>query len=242
MLEGQDVAGEPWRTGRHLEMPVFNGECPKGWIFKAKHFCEMHRLSEMEKLMATGVSFEDEALAWYRWTDASTPFMSWEGLKRQLWGRFGSSQSGSLCGRFLSIKQMEIVAEYKRDFEIMSASMASLPDEVLEGTFVKGLKLEIQAEVRVLKPIGLGPLMEKAQLVEEKNLAIKGLSDLSGPKIKQPNTFKAQGGIKTRGFNYKHGLYGSLEGNMYGASPWNQICARQWLWGHEQLLFVEESI
>lgn len=32
----------------------------------------------------------------------------------------------------------------------MSTSMAGLPDEVLESTFIKGLKPEIRAEVRVL--------------------------------------------------------------------------------------------
>ena len=93
---------------------------------------------------------------------------------------------------------MGIVAEYKRDFEFMSASITGLPDEVLEGTFVKGLKPEIRAKVRVLKPIGLGPLMELAQLVEEKNLAIKAMFEPSGLKTKQPNTIRVPRGIKTR--------------------------------------------
>ena len=64
------------------------------------------------------------------------------------------------------------MAEYRRDFEFMSASMAGLLDEVLESTFVNGLKPEIRAEVRVLKPVGLGPIMETAKLVEEKNWTI----------------------------------------------------------------------
>ena len=44
-------------------MPIFSGENPKGWIFRAELFFEMNHLSEMEKMMATGVSFEDEMLA-----------------------------------------------------------------------------------------------------------------------------------------------------------------------------------
>ena len=38
----------------------------------------------------------------------------------------------------------------------MSTPMVGLLEEVLESTFVKGLKLDIRAEVRVLKPNGLG--------------------------------------------------------------------------------------
>ena len=146
-------------------------------------------------------------------------------LKRQLLGRFGSSQSGSLCERFLSIKQVGIVAEYKRDFEFMSASITGLPDEVLEGTFVKGLKPEIRAKVRVLKPIGLGPLMELAQLVEEKNLAIKAMFEPSGLKTKQPNTIRIPGGIKTSGFNYRPSLYRARDGNKPLESNSSKIVA-----------------
>ena len=51
----------------------------------------------------------------------------------------------------------------------MSTSMVGLLEEVLESTFVKGLKLDIQAEVRVLNLVGLGQIMEMTQLVEEKN-------------------------------------------------------------------------
>ena len=43
---------------RQLEMPVFNGECPEGWIFRAELYFEMNQLMEMERLMAAGVSFE----------------------------------------------------------------------------------------------------------------------------------------------------------------------------------------
>ena len=59
----------------------------------------------------------------------------------------------------------------------MSTSMAGLPDEVLESTFIKGLKPEIRAEVRVLKPVRLGQIMETTQLVEEKNWVIISIKE-----------------------------------------------------------------
>ena len=154
-LERRDIMGEPWRGGRRLKMPLFCGENLEGWIFRAELFFEINRLTEAERMMAAGVSFEEEALAWFRWVDARTPFTSWADLKRQLLSRFGSSQAGSLCERFLGIKQVGSMAEYGREYELMSATMTGLPDEVLESTFVKGLKPKIRAKVSVLKPIGL---------------------------------------------------------------------------------------
>ena len=117
-------------------MPISNGENSEGWIFQAELFFEMNHLIEAKKMMAAEVSFEDEALAWYSWVDAQTPFSSRNGLKRQILDCFGSSQDGSLCDRFLDIKQTRTVVEYKRDYELMSTSMTRLPNEVLESTFI----------------------------------------------------------------------------------------------------------
>ena len=75
--------------------------------------------------------------------DARMPFTSWADLKKQLLSRFGSSQAGSLCERFLGIKQVGSVAEYRREYELMSATMTGLSNKVLESTFMKGLKPEI---------------------------------------------------------------------------------------------------
>ena len=63
VLDGLNDHREPWRGGRRLEMLVFNGGSPEGWIFRAELYFEMNQLTELEKLMATRVSFEDEALA-----------------------------------------------------------------------------------------------------------------------------------------------------------------------------------
>lgn len=120
--------------------------------------------------------------------DARTPFTSWSDLKQQLLARFSSSQAGSLCERFLGIKQTGSVADFRREFEMMFASMTGLSDEVLESTFVKGLKAEIRAEIRVLKPIRLGPIMDMAQRLEEKNQALKSLKEYPGLRVNRPNS------------------------------------------------------
>ncbi|KAL2465357.1 Retrotrans gag domain-containing protein [Abeliophyllum distichum] len=49
-----------------------------------------------------------------------------------------------------------------------------MPEAILEENFTDGLIPEIRAEVRLMKPSGLGQIMEMAQRIEDKNLALKG--------------------------------------------------------------------
>ena len=52
-------------ANRKLEMPVFEGWNPEGWIFWVEHYFTFHRLGEAEKLEAIAVSMEGEVLYWF---------------------------------------------------------------------------------------------------------------------------------------------------------------------------------
>lgn len=71
-----------------------------------------------------------------------------------------------MCGRFLTVKQETTVMKYCEDFEELVAPLPHLTDEILENTFMNGLKLVIKAEVLCFRLVGLKDMMEKAQLVE----------------------------------------------------------------------------
>lgn len=68
---------------------------------------------------------------------------------------------------------MGLVAEYRRKFEVSAASLQDIPEEVLEGIFANGLKAEIRAKLRLLKPVGLTEIMDTAQRIKEKNLLLR---------------------------------------------------------------------
>lgn len=53
----------------------------------------------------------------------------------------------------------------------MVVPLTQLSDEVLEGAFLNGLRLVIQAEVLVMEPDGLNEIVRKAQLVKDIDLA-----------------------------------------------------------------------
>lgn len=46
-------------------MPVFNGNTPDGWIFKAECCFSMNQLSDAKKLEVAVISLDGEALAWF---------------------------------------------------------------------------------------------------------------------------------------------------------------------------------
>lgn len=82
---------------------------------------------------------------------------------------FQSTQEGSLREKFLAVKQEGIVADFRRTFDALAAPVQGMMEEVLEATFIKGLKTEIRAEVCLLCPKGLDQLMDVAQRIEDHN-------------------------------------------------------------------------
>lgn len=80
-------------------------------------------------------------------------------------------QPGMVLGPLLSIKQTSSVMEYRERFEMLIASLKRSERVMLESIFLHGLKKEIQAELKLYDTHSLSELMDKALLLEEKNLA-----------------------------------------------------------------------
>ena len=141
-------------TVRRLEMSIFEGWNPEGWIYRAERYFCLNNLSAPEKMEAAAISLDGEALAWFQWEDHRRPFRSWEESKLRLLVRFSQNQEGSLCEKFLSLKQESTVREYRRVFVSLASPWPNLPEHVMESAFINGLRPDIRAEVRMLKPGG----------------------------------------------------------------------------------------
>ena len=114
------------------------------------------------KLEAAAVSMESKALNWFQWADGRRPICQWQELKTLLLECFGLTQEGSTCEKFLAIQQEGMVRDYRRLFEALSSPLTDLSEEVLESTFINGLRPDIRAKVRMMKPNGLPRIMEFA--------------------------------------------------------------------------------
>lgn len=61
---GGGYRGGGWRA-KKLDLPLFNGLNPDGWIIRAERFFSFYYLTELERVEAAVVSLEGDALLWY---------------------------------------------------------------------------------------------------------------------------------------------------------------------------------
>ena len=77
--------------------------------------------------------------------------------------------------------------KYLRAFELLGATLEDVPEHVQESTFINGLRPEIKAEIRMLKPKGLREVMNFAQHVEERNTYSWRERRITRPPLSGPN-------------------------------------------------------
>ncbi|XP_038906781.1 uncharacterized protein LOC120092698 [Benincasa hispida] len=95
---------------------------------------------------------------------------------------------GSLGARLLRIRQEGSYSNYVKKFVAYSAHLLDLTEDVLKDTFINGLEPTLRVEVISRKPTTLEECMREAQLVSDRNMALKlALADLGvvGPGRKE---------------------------------------------------------
>lgn len=80
--------------GRKLELPVFDGNDPDGWIMQAERYFSLNRLNDEEQLEVSIISFEGDALRWFQWEHKRRPITCWKELKMILLKQFRSVTIG----------------------------------------------------------------------------------------------------------------------------------------------------
>ncbi|XP_074377189.1 uncharacterized protein LOC141718709 [Apium graveolens] len=179
--------GTNWRH-KKLDLPVFDGSNPDGWILRAERYFNFYRLTEEEKVEATVVALEGHALLWFQWEHRRRSIERW-----------------TLQEQWLSHTREGSVADYQLKFIELVAPLENIPEELALGQFLIGLRNDIRAEVRFQGPISVDQAMELAIMVEDK------LRVSSGKKR------DIKGGIgSTRTYSYG-GTSVSSPKSMYGA-------------------------
>lgn len=159
--------GSNWRH-KKLDLPVFAGINPDGWLLRAERYFSFYRLSEEEQLEAAVVSLDGDALLWYQFEHGRRPIRRWEELKGMLLRQFRPSSSGSLYEQWLNLSQTSGVIEYRRRFIELMAPLTGVPEEIATGQFINGLREDVKVEVRLLGPRSLDHAMDLSVKVEDK--------------------------------------------------------------------------
>lgn len=93
--------------GKKLELPLFQGEDPHGWLFRAERYFTINGIEGGERVIAASICMEGRALGWYQWLDTQEPFVDWEDLREAILLRFGRSKEGDPTERLMALVRGE---------------------------------------------------------------------------------------------------------------------------------------
>ena len=143
-----------WRS-RKLDLPVFYGEVPDGWILQAERYFTFYSLSEKEKVESAVISLEGVALQWFHWEHQRRPIKRWEKLKGLVLRRFRPDEEGTLHEQWMMVGQTNLVEEYNLEFVEKANPLGEIPEKFLMGTYFKGLEENVRRELRLFEPVNL---------------------------------------------------------------------------------------
>ncbi|GJR93699.1 reverse transcriptase domain-containing protein [Tanacetum coccineum] len=127
------------------------GEDPKGWLYRAEQYFKFQRVETENQVQLA--SFHLDGIAF----------------------QFGPTDYEDPAEALSRLQQTTTVASYQEAFEKNSHQVDGLPEILLVGCFIGGLKEEIRLEVKLKTPKNLTEAIDMALLVEEKlNLQRRG--------------------------------------------------------------------
>ena len=160
--------------GRRLELPIFSGDDPFGWLILIDHYFQVNVVEDDEKLDSILVALEGRALVWFQWWEDQTGLPTWRKFKEALIQRFQPGMTQNPYRPILRLRQTGSVMEYRDQFELVtSRTLRNVDLEIVKGIFLNGLREELQAELQLYEQEELAQLMKRAQVLEARNWAWK---------------------------------------------------------------------
>lgn len=181
-------AGDPVTEFRHavrkVELPLFNGEDPAGWISRAEIYFRVQETTPEVKVRLAQICMEGPTIHFFNSLVGEDEGLTWESLKEALLGRYGGHGEGDVYEQLSELKQGGSVDEYITEFEYLIAQIPKLPEKQFLGYFLHGLKKEIRGKVRSLATMGE---MSRTKLLQvtravEKEVSGVGLSPYHGSR------------------------------------------------------------
>ncbi|CAH9099137.1 unnamed protein product [Cuscuta epithymum] len=173
-------------------MPIFNGEDVCGWLLRMNRYFRLNNTEDEDKIDVAVIAMEDQALSWFQWWEGQAQHQNWESFTHALTRRFQPNLVQDPLGLLFSLKQKGTIQEYRDQFETAIASHGHLTEEVLKGVFLKGLKRDIRAELKLHSARTLAEVMEKVSLIENKNTEVLFMKNREEGKNKGQSKYNVQ--------------------------------------------------
>ncbi|CAJ2652361.1 unnamed protein product [Trifolium pratense] len=149
-----DSLAEFRRSVKKVELPMFNGEDPAGWISRAEVYFRVQNTRPEIKVNLAQLCMEGGTIHFFNSLINENEKLDWETLKQELLERYGGQGEGDVYEQLTELRQKGSVDDYINDFEYLTAQIPRLPDKQFLGYFLHGLKEEIRGKVRSLSVVG----------------------------------------------------------------------------------------
>ena len=93
-----------WRLKR-IDIPMFTGVNPNGWIMQAECFFSFYHMTDDDKMEAAVTSMTLDALFWYHWEEQQGEISEWKELKQLLLSHFHPRNQGRLVEHWVAVRQ-----------------------------------------------------------------------------------------------------------------------------------------
>ncbi|XP_023633382.1 uncharacterized protein LOC111829008 [Capsella rubella] len=180
--------------GRKMDLPVYEGQNPEDWIFRAEKCFRVNQTPEEEKHELALAVMKGPAVTWIRNNENRVDLTDWKDFKDKLKKRFRPTRGGTIVSQLLKLKQTGGIEEYRERFEELSAEAPHVSLEVLEGMFLNGMRKSLQDQVVRYRPVGMDEIVDTAKIIEEQeqermNYGYKTVArTYSAPTLAQSNS------------------------------------------------------
>ena len=149
-----------------LNFPTFEGENPKGWVYKCKRFFKYNELPKLEKVGIASMHLEGKALNWSQGYEPSVKHLNWETLATDITARFRQGTYDNPIGQITKLKQISSIHIHHEQFEALMVRTKGLKEGFFVQCFISGLRDTIKNQVMMSQPTTLSKAIGLALLQE----------------------------------------------------------------------------
>lgn len=164
-----DSLEEFHQSVKKVELPLFNGDDPTGWITRAEVYFQVQETSSEVKVNLAQLCMEGPTLHFFKSLLDENAELTWDQFKVELLERYGGIGKGDIFEQLAGLQQTTTVDDYIQEFERLTSQVKCLPDDQYFGYFVHGLKEGIRGRVRSMRamgPLSRSRLLNVARAVE----------------------------------------------------------------------------
>ncbi|KAL4289531.1 hypothetical protein GQ457_14G023340 [Hibiscus cannabinus] len=153
-----------------IELQMFDGMNPRGWIKKCQKYFTLLEIPEERKMDLATMHLEGKAETWFDGYILQKHRISWHEFAADLCHRFCDRTYADVIEEFNKLVQKSTVEDYQERFEELKPYMIQqnpyLEETYFVSSFLSGLKEELRHRVKVHQPQSLNEAYMQAKLHE----------------------------------------------------------------------------